>query len=302
MPTLNLLTRHDRTWRDNRYVYPVISRRSGGLSIGINLNPDKRCNFDCVYCCVDRAMRAPAQPLDVQRLSDELAGMLRLCREGEIFRQPPFDQTPRAMRRIRDIAFSGDGEPTLCPKFEEACDAVISARSAFATENVKIVLITNATLLHRPNVCRAVDRLAQHNAEVWAKLDAGTDTRCRDINRSSLPLSRVLQNIADTGRRQPIVIQSMFVSWRGESTSESELDEYLDRLQGLSTKGCRIKLVQVYTLARPTRLAGVSAVPAAVLHRIADRVRALGIAASVYPSPSEGASAALSAVGRAVSG
>ncbi len=54
-----LFTQHSRSWQSNRYVYPVISRRSKGLSIGVNLNPDKVCNFDCVYCCVDRTHPTP---------------------------------------------------------------------------------------------------------------------------------------------------------------------------------------------------------------------------------------------------
>ena len=45
---------HPRTYHENKFVYPVLSRRSGGISIGVNLNPDKICNFDCIYCQVDR--------------------------------------------------------------------------------------------------------------------------------------------------------------------------------------------------------------------------------------------------------
>ena len=35
---------------DNRFVYAVISSRAHGLSLGVNLNPDKLCNYDCLYC------------------------------------------------------------------------------------------------------------------------------------------------------------------------------------------------------------------------------------------------------------
>ena len=58
-PALRLAyQRHERRWADNLYVYAVVSRRSHGVSVGINLNPGKECNFDCIYCQVDRSVPA----------------------------------------------------------------------------------------------------------------------------------------------------------------------------------------------------------------------------------------------------
>src|SRR5207253_10281927 len=111
-PKLKLYTEHARTWQANRYVYPVISRRSQGLSIGVNLNPDKVCNFDCIYCCVDRSEPPVVREVDLAVLRDELDHALTLADSGEIFQVPPLDQTPPPLRRLNDVAFSGDGEPT----------------------------------------------------------------------------------------------------------------------------------------------------------------------------------------------
>src|SRR5438445_111855 len=60
--------RHPRAYRENHYVYPVLSRRARGVSIGINLNPDKICNWDCVYCQVDRTTPAAIPQVDEPRL------------------------------------------------------------------------------------------------------------------------------------------------------------------------------------------------------------------------------------------
>src|SRR5947209_1206714 len=111
---------HRRTFQENLYVYAVVSRRSKGLSIGVNLNPDKVCNFDCVYCQVDRATPGPVRDVDLPRLRAELDAMLDLIQSGQLFETERFRATPPPLRRLNDIAFSGDGEPTTCPEFLQA--------------------------------------------------------------------------------------------------------------------------------------------------------------------------------------
>src|SRR3954462_9498498 len=121
MAILPLFTQHSRSWQRNRYVYPVISRRSKGLSIGVNLNPDKVCNFDCIYCCVDRTVPPTIREVDLDVVREELSHLIELTKTGEIWNQPPFDQPPPHLRRFNDIAFSGDGEPTSFKEFPVAC-------------------------------------------------------------------------------------------------------------------------------------------------------------------------------------
>src|SRR5580765_5198757 len=107
-----LHTQHPRRFETNRFVYPVVSRRSEGISVGVNLNPDKVCNFDCIYCQVDRTTQSETPFVGTQQLLEELEATLRLAASGELFDHPPFQNTPPRFRRLNDIAFSGDGEPT----------------------------------------------------------------------------------------------------------------------------------------------------------------------------------------------
>src|SRR6478752_3474300 len=104
MAILPLFAQHSRSWRENRYVYPVISRRSKGLSIGVNLNPDKICNYDCIYCCVDRRVPATVTEVDLDVLGNELQHMLDIVKTGELFQESPFNGTPQQLRRLNDIA------------------------------------------------------------------------------------------------------------------------------------------------------------------------------------------------------
>jgi wyosine [tRNA(Phe)-imidazoG37] synthetase (radical SAM superfamily) len=283
---VNLFTQHSRSWRTNRYVYPVISRRSKGLSIGVNLNPDKACNFDCVYCSVDRTIPSTVRDVDLSILRDELAHMLALATSGELFREPPFDQTPPRLRRLNDIAFSGDGEPTAYPRLIDACALAASLlRQARLQHDVKLVLITNATHFHHPTVAEALRFLDAHNGEIWAKLDAGTEAYYQLIERTKIPLRRVLDNILIAGRQRPIVIQSLFMKLHAEPTPGAEIDAYVQRLRELRDAECQIKLVQVYTVARNTAEKFVTPMEDAALDQIAQRVCALGLRAETYYGP-----------------
>jgi wyosine [tRNA(Phe)-imidazoG37] synthetase (radical SAM superfamily) len=287
MAILPLFTQHSRTWQANRYVYPVISRRSKGLSIGVNLNPDKVCNFDCVYCCVDRTTPPTLREVDLGVLRDELDHLIALASSGELFAQAPFDQTPPHLRRLNDVAFSGDGEPTSFPRFEDACRLATELLDRHDRPDVKLVVITNATLFHQPRVQAALAYLDHHNGEIWAKLDAGTDPYYRLIERTSIPLRRVLDNILAAGRERPIVIQSLFLRLDGQGPPADEINQYIQRLRELVAGGCQIKLVQIYTVARSTAVATCTPIPAADLDAISEQVRReTGLAVETYYGPS----------------
>src|ERR1700730_14336177 len=161
---------HRRTFEDNLYVYAVVSRRSKGVSIGVNLNPDKICNFDCVYCQVDRKTPPIVRRVDLLRLRTELEDMLDLVLSGQLYEIERFRETPPALRRLNDIAFSGDGEPTTCPEFFEIVQTVAEIKQCRELHDVKLVLITNASMFHRGPVRDALAVLDGNHGEVWAKL------------------------------------------------------------------------------------------------------------------------------------
>lgn len=265
---------HDRGWRDFFYCYPVVSRRSGGLSIGVNLNPDKACNFDCIYCQVDRSTPGPVKKVELPALQTELERLLDLAISGELYAEPPFDSIPADRRVIRDIAFSGDGEPTTCPQFEQAVQIAADARGARGLADTKLVLITDACYLTKPNVRAGLIILDKNNGEIWAKLDAGTQAYYELVNRPNYPLAHVLANILDAARARPIVIQSLWMKVQGEGPPAAEVEAYCDRLNEILSSGGRLKLIQLYTIARRTTEAYATLLSDAELDLIAERVRA----------------------------
>ena len=268
-----ILADHQRHWLDYRFVYPVVSRRSRGLSLGVNLNPGLGCNFDCPYCLVDRRQPPPRRDVDLVQMRSELDRMLTVAVGGDIWRHERFAGVDPAYRRVNDIAFSGNGEPTLFRRFDEAVRIAADLRAAHALTELKLIVITNATALHRQRVRAALDILDAERDEIWAKLDAGTEQYYQSINRSKVPLARVLANIRHCGRRRRVVIQSLFVKLDGQAVSDAEFDAYIERLATLLAQGCRIQTVQLCTLARRPAEAYVTALSAAHLDALAATLR-----------------------------
>ncbi|QDU87208.1 Radical SAM superfamily protein [Pirellulimonas nuda] len=250
MNPLPLHTQHSRSFETSRFVYPVLSRRSGGVSIGVNLNPDKVCNFDCVYCQVDRTTRSETRFVETDDLLGELRWSLRLAASGELFDHPRFRDVPPALRRLNDIAFSGDGEPTTYRNFDQLMTLAAGVKRELALDDVKMVLITNASMFHRPVVQRGLEVLDQNNGEVWAKLEAGTPEYFKQIDRTTIPFQRIVDNITAAAQTRPLVIQSLFMRVAGEAPPAAELEAFCDRLNEITAAGGRLRLVQVYTVAR----------------------------------------------------
>ena len=233
---------HSRRFEDFKYVYPVLSRRSHGISIGLNVNPDKACNFDCIYCQVDRTTESAVKKFDLTIAEEELREMLEMVRSGEIAQHTPFNSVPRELIRLNDIALSGDAEPTTLPNFSETIQMIARVKPPDA----KIVLITDAGGLDRTDVKHGLEIMDTNNGEVWAKLDAGTEDYFKLINRTKIPFVRILKNISEAAKARPIVIQSLFLKIRDVGPSTDEITAYCQRLREIGN----IKLVQVYTVAR----------------------------------------------------
>lgn len=250
----------------------MISRRSGGLSLGVNLNPDTACNFDCIYCQVDRTITPRIRDVDLSILRAELDNMLELARTRELFRDEAFKDVPPSLQTLRDVAFSGDGEPTTCKLFTEVVDLTASLLKSKNLTDAKIVLITDACYLTKPHVVPGLEIMDRNNGEIWAKLDAGTEEYYRLINRPNYPLRHVMDNIIAAARVRPIVIQSLFMRVEGVPPSEAEITAYIDRLNEIVGAGGKISLAQVYTVARPPAEAIVTPLSAAEVDQIVSRV------------------------------
>ncbi len=281
-PTRETAFGRPRDFLDNRFVYAVVSSRAHGLSVGVNINPDKFCNFDCLYCEVDRTTPPREVKLDVDVMADELRKTLSLVQEGKLRERPWYSSLPDELLTLRHVALSGDGEPTLAPNFADAVEAVVHVRAMGGFPFFKIVLLTNATGLDQPQVQEGLKHFTKSD-EIWAKLDGGTQTFLNKVDRPNVPLEKSLSNILALARQRPVIIQSLFPAINGEEPPLQEIDQYAQRLKELKDQGAQISLVQIYSATRPMSHAESGHLPLRVLSHIVQTVRQVtGLKAEVF--------------------
>jgi wyosine [tRNA(Phe)-imidazoG37] synthetase (radical SAM superfamily) len=208
--------------------------------------------------------------------------MVRWVTSGQIYDDPRFSGTPAPLRRLNDIALSGDGEPTSYGNFDEVVSLCADVRRRHGLNELKLVLISNASMFHRPRVERGLEILDAANGEIWAKLDAGTEEYYRRVAASAIPFQRILDNLLVAARVRPIVIQSLFMRICDQPPPPAEQAAYCERLNDIKAGGGGIKLVQVHTIARPPAESYVTALSNDEVDALAALVRArTGLAVAV---------------------
>jgi hypothetical protein len=280
-------TDHDRDKAGLVYVYPVVSRRAGGVSVGINLNPNKACNWRCAYCQVEGLVRGAGPPIDLARLERELDGFLGEVLHGDFMES----SVPEGARSLRDVALSGDGEPTSSPDLVGALDVVgrVLERHGLLGE-LPVVLITNGSLVHKREVREALVRLAELGGVAWYKLDSATLEGQARWNDAHAGVERARTNLIEAATACPTWVQTFVAAWDGEPPSDAERAAYLALLAdvgaALAERGARLAGVLLYGLARTSHqpeAARITALPAEWLERFADEIRSLGLVVRVSP-------------------
>ena len=274
-------TDHDRDSAGLAYVYPVVSRRAGGVSIGINLNPNDACNWRCVYCQVPGLVRGNAPPIDLARLERELSGFL----DDVLDRGWMEEHVPAGSRVLKDVAFSGNGEPTSSSQFGAAVDLVAGVlRRRGLLGRIELVLITNGSFAHRPDVLAALEAMRDAGGVVWFKVDSATDAGLRRLNDARTGPERQRRNLEIAARACPTWIQTLMLADDGRPPEEDELEAYLDLVRGLVRDAVPVRGVLLYGLARESHqpeAPRLSALPRAWLEAFAERIRAAGLPVEV---------------------
>ena len=271
---------HSRDAVDMTYVYPVVSRRAGGVSVGINLNPNNACNWRCVYCQVPDLKRGGPPPIDLARLRSELDAMLDLILHGDFMQL----RVPEGARRLMDVAFSGNGEPTSAAEFPEAVRLVADVlEQRGLKEGVRLRLITNGSLLDRTGVRDGIAALGQAGGEVWFKLDRGTRAGIAAVNDVSIEPATALKRLRACSALCPTWVQSCWFSMDGVPPGAAEQTAFVELLAAAVPS---LAGVHLYSLARPSlqpEAPRLGALDEAWLEALARQLRDLGLKVVVSP-------------------
>lgn len=275
------ITNHDRSSAALSYVYPVVSRRAGSVSVGINLNLNNACNWRCIYCQVPNLTRGAAPPVDLAVLENELRDFLNELLHGDFMRR----RVPKGLQRINDIALSGNGEPTSSAEFAQVVELIARVRSEVALpETVKTVLITNGSLMYRSEVQQGLRAMAKLNGEVWFKLDRASEEGMRLINGTNTNMSKVRDNLVTAIALCPTWLQTCWFALDGMAPGKRDEDDYLDFVSSLLRDGHKLQGVHLYGLARPSmqkEAPRLTALPAENLKAFAERIGKLGLQVKV---------------------
>ena len=263
------------------YVYPVVSRRAGGVSVGINLNPNNACNWACVYCQVENLQRGGPPPLDLLRLERELAGFLDDLLHGDFMVR----HVAPEVRQLKDIAFSGNGEPTSAPEFLAAIRCVRDVLDSVGLAGkLPVRLITNGSLLHRAEVQQGIGELAAMGGEVWFKIDRALADEVAEINGIQQPPDKTARHLAICAGLAPTWVQTCWFALDGLAPSTASRQAYCDLLRPLAAQ---ISGVHLYGLARPSmqpQAPRLSRLPAEELGAFAEQIeKETGIRVTVSP-------------------
>ena len=264
-----------------KYIYPVISRRAGGFSIGINFNTNNSCNWRCVYCQVPDLNIGVAPEIDLQLLENELRSFLDSVLYGDFYEQYAIDQDKR---EIKDIAIAGNGEPTTLNNFPDAVGLIGKIAHEFGIfPNSRFILITNGSLLHHSKNQDGLARLREYGGEVWFKLDSATCEGKRFINNSGQSLEAGIKNLILSAGLCPTKLQTCLIDYDNQGFTIAERQAFLTLLKKLR-EATTINEVMLYTIARPSlqpESTRIEKMPVQVMNSFANEVRMLGFEVSV---------------------
>ncbi|MEN9390922.1 MAG: hypothetical protein RL017_219, partial [Pseudomonadota bacterium] len=222
------VTEHPSKFANLEYVYPVFARRSGGLSLGINLNLNKACNWRCIYCQVPGLKRGAPERVDLIKLESELKYMLNIIINTDYLQQ----NLPQGFGRFDDIALAGDGEPTLSKDFFAVVNIIAKLKQQFnITNSVKTILISNGSEVNHVEVQNGLQALAQQNGLVWFKIDGTNVAETSQINQVQVSGENIKHRLELTAKLCPTVIQTCMFKINNRDPSEEQVQNYINLLK-----------------------------------------------------------------------
>tara|TARA_B100000795_G_C22689648_1_gene395099 strand:- start:93 stop:935 length:843 start_codon:yes stop_codon:yes gene_type:complete len=272
------ITNHDRNIFQGKYIYPVVSRRAGGLSLGINLNTNNACNWQCIYCEVPNLVRGKPESIDLEVLESELDYWL-----DQILNKDFLSQYTKTKTEFKDIAFSGNGEPTASKQFKDVINILIKKIYEYKIDKKIIIrLITNGSYITNPAIQQSLSLISNFNREIWFKIDRMNKDDIQTVNQVYLSLTTIKKNLEAALKNSPTVIQTCLFRLNDKLPSLESLDAYINFLKLYENK---IKGIHLYSLARLSEQPSqkvLTRLTKSELEVIASRIKSLNIPIQIF--------------------
>lgn len=305
---------HSRIFANHTYIYPVVSRRSQGISLGINLNINNACNWRCVYCQVDDLIRGKPLDIDLDKLEQELDNMLNDIVYGDFISK----FAPTGFQRFNDISLSGNGEPTLSKQFVQVVEIISKLRkkyhlndpeiTAFKSNSInakhisitpthkkndqkdshkngpgiKTILITNGSEIDNQHIIPGLQLLSTLNGEIWFKIDSVIPEQIDKINQVRISIDGIRKRLLTACKNCKTYIQTCWFRTNNQDPTANEINHYINFVADLRE---HIAGVLMYSTARNPALAeghNISSVSIEFLANIAKQLEQHGVYVRYY--------------------
>ncbi|HSR62720.1 MAG TPA: radical SAM protein [Gammaproteobacteria bacterium] len=191
-----------------------------------------------------------APDADMVQLESELHSVINKILHGDFFSRYG---APSGSRVIRDIAISGNGEPTTCRQFNQVIELVGRViDESDLPKTTRVTLITNGSLMHLPLVQKGIRLLGEMKGEIWFKLDSVTTSGIRTINHARIPKNSLMQNLETAARLCTTWIQTCVFTVDGKPPSLEEQRDYIKYISALQAEGVPLSGIYLYGIARPS--------------------------------------------------
>ncbi|MAS81693.1 MAG: radical SAM protein [Legionellales bacterium] len=275
---------HSREKAGLTYIYPVLSRRAGGLSIGINLNINNACNWRCIYCQVPELIRGAAPVTDLDKLAHELRYFLADVMYGDFYDR---EEVADEYRVIKDIAISGNGEPTTASNFYQVVNLLELILEEYSLLNsIKCVLITNGSMVSRTHIKKGLKKLARIKGEVWFKIDSATPQGVSTINQIKGSRISTLKRLKISANHCPTWIQTCVFMYKNKPPCNLETDAYINLLKAAVSQNILVRGVLLYGVERKSmqpEAKEIKKLPSSWLQDFALRINELSIDVMITP-------------------
>jgi wyosine [tRNA(Phe)-imidazoG37] synthetase (radical SAM superfamily) len=242
-----------------------------GLSLGINLNTNNACNWQCIYCQVSDLTRGKPEKIDLKLLENELDKWLEDIVNGSFL-----NECASHIVDFKDIAFSGNGEPTATPEFEPIVKIVLEKIDKFQlSKTIKLRLITNGSYLNKTNVQHGLGHMKAVDHEVWFKIDHVNPKEALKINRVNLSIASLKKNLKSSFSISPTIVQTCLLKINKKLPSDDFVNEYIKFLDPYASQ---LKAIHLYSMVRPSQQKTdlqIDALDKSELQIIADKMNVL---------------------------